>query len=696
MEASSLSVFAFSLSLISIALLVLLLLRHYLPLRTTPAYLLLPVFLSLFLPCSIILLVPIDIASSAVEEDGQPRGIWLPSGAMHYIWRITYWLTFALTWAVLPLLGEYSDSGAREPKDRMRYSLRANAKYQLITLAVGVAGLIYIVLQNGFHGPNVKALIMALAYSYGLILAIYLMGHGLVALPRRLLKGASVTGRLHQLQCSAPRLHDKLQDAMDKLEDLEATLRDVQRNKRPGMTKDLSEWVDDLAEPADYARTRSSPRASRPSPLSIPAVITERYLSDLSRRLKRARHARLRFLAEWHDLVTSASRSQAILDASTTRSLASSSSGKPLLTPTLRFHLYYHFLPSLRLLLASLLALASAGILYSEIAKSFAPAYSLISLTVVHHPSSTSVGKIGFAGQAIAAFWLCYMCATALTSMREVRIWGNRALVPRHTYAESACWYACQVAKLTVPLSYNFITLLPRDIHFNTTFYQFLGQLIDLTPLGTGFSRFFPVLIVLPVAATAFGLYGRVQRVFGFGAMEDELEGEEWREGKALIQREVLAGVGTRPGAGALGLSPRDASPSTTSPVERPGLRNGAAGRYSDFPPGLSAEEQNIGVSSPGAGQTRRARATRTMDGESVEAGGGWFSDLGHRLKNTIETVGDRPGLEFRMPERPKWLGGNGAENGAGGAARGQQGGGNALGRFFGGGGGGDGGGLRL
>lgn len=85
-------------SLLVISLLVLLLLRHFLPLRSTPGYLLTPVFLALALPSSIILLVPIDLASSSGTDTEGARGIWLPEGVMLVAWRIAYWLTFALTW----------------------------------------------------------------------------------------------------------------------------------------------------------------------------------------------------------------------------------------------------------------------------------------------------------------------------------------------------------------------------------------------------------------------------------------------------------------------------------------------------------------------------------------------------------------------------------------------------------------------
>jgi hypothetical protein len=85
-------------ALLVICLLVLLLIRYYLPLRSTPGYLILPVFLSLALPSSIILLVPIDLASHAVAADETARGIWLPDRALLVTWRIAYWLTFMLTW----------------------------------------------------------------------------------------------------------------------------------------------------------------------------------------------------------------------------------------------------------------------------------------------------------------------------------------------------------------------------------------------------------------------------------------------------------------------------------------------------------------------------------------------------------------------------------------------------------------------
>lgn len=480
-------------SLLVISILVLLLLRHYLPLRTTPGYLLFPVFLALALPCSIILLVPIDLASTEnAENDGPKRGVWLPQRAVLATWRITYWLTFVLTWFILPFLGEYCDSGCRETKARVLYSLRSNARYQLMYLGTAIAGLVYFILTSGLHGQSIKGLVMALAYAWGLVLAIGLMGHGLVALPRRLFKNASITERLRRLQAQAPKIKDKLDDSKEELETLENTVMQLKQRKT-GTSKDILEWIDELAEtsvlPGSRPGATAAVRATNPS---IPAVVTERYLADLTRKLKRARHKKARFVDEWANLCQQAQDTQVILDSASSKKLdfgreRPGARGLKVLTPSMRFYVYFYVMPYSRVAFSVIFAAASVLIVWSEVVSSFAPKLSVIGLTVVHYPNSGD-GKVPFMGQLLAAAWLLYMDTCALYAISDVKVWGNRALVKRQTYAESATWYSLQVAKLTVPLSYNFITMMPREVFRETSFYNFLGKLINLTPLGSGFS----------------------------------------------------------------------------------------------------------------------------------------------------------------------------------------------------------------
>jgi hypothetical protein len=709
--ASAVGSYIFTLqALVLISLLVLLVLRRFLPLRTAPAYLIVSIFLALALPASVILLVPVDLASSARVEDEASKGIWLPERVMLVSWRISYWLTFVLTWFILPLLGEYMDSGFRDPKRRMFYSLRSNGRYQLIVLGCAVAGLIYISISQGFNFTAIKALIMALAYVWGLILAIYLMGHGLVALPRRMFRSADVCGKLRRLQMHAPKANERLEDAILNLEELEGEVT-VLKQRKTGTARGYQEWIEELAETVGLPESRAaaSPLV-RNAAAKLPAVITERYLADLTRRLERARHRRARYIEEWDRIVQAASDAQTILDsrASKRLSFVRSSPQSPWLqqfsplTPYLRYHLHVRVIPALQTLRGALFTLASIAIIWSELIKFPAPQLSAVSLTVIHHPNNNDY-QIGFGGQIIAAFWICYMCACALSSVNEVPVWNDRALVRRHTHAESACWYAGQIAKLTVPLSYNFLTFLPKHIHESTTFYNFLGRLINLTPLGTGFDYLFPIFILLPVCATLFNLYGRIKNVLGFDILTDEDDDENntfgsgsWREGRDLIARDLAGHHAVPAGASSsLGLTdstrpsldtqrpPRSAAAATAAPTWYipPAERSSAAQP--------SQQQQQQRQDRPPQQQQRRTAVD--LDPEPEEDN--FFTLFGKRVKNTIDTI-DTPrwmqpsssssaksGSESPLFRRPRWMGG---EDGGGGNA----GAGSGFGRFFGGGGG--------
>ncbi|KIV88214.1 hypothetical protein PV10_09131 [Exophiala mesophila] len=668
------------LALLTISSAVLFLLRHYLPLRSTPAYLLTPIFFSLALPTSALILVPIDLASSARLTDHGGKGIWLPERAVLVAWRIVYWLTFVLTWFILPFLGEYMDAGYRDSKARMTYSLRANGRYQLIVLVCAIAGLIYMIFSYGFDFTAIKALVMALAYVWGLILAIYLMGHGLVALPRKLFRNADISGSLRRTQARAPRVHEKLEDAIAVLIDLEAQVASLKQRKT-GSARDFAEWIDELEDLTAYSEIRS---LANPSPLmtdsstAVPAVITERYLADLTRRLTRARYRRARYIREWDHIVKIASDLQAILDSKASKKLTfESTSSSPrrfsLLTPYMRYHLHVHLAPYARLVLGAVLSVASIAIIWSEIIKFPAPQLSAVSLTVIHRPNDQDY-QIGFGGQLMASAWILYMCICALSSVNDVPTWNQRALVRRNTYPESACWYAGQIAKLTVPLAYNFLTFLPKDIHRNSTFYNFLGRLINLTPLGTWFDYLFPIFILLPVCATLFNLYGRIKNILGFGILEDEDEQEDnpsgfgtggWREGRDLIARDLQGNRSTTLG---LGESPRVS-------LDIPRARNHPT-RW--VPPSDRAGAATAPLDSrvqPAPGMARQRAPP--LDPEPEEEN--FFTLFGRRVKNTIDTI-DTPrwmqpgGSGSRLSptsssglRRPKWMGGDG-ESGADGS----------------------------
>lgn len=588
---------------------------------------------------------------------------------------------------ILPILAEFSDSGFREPKDKVMDSLRANAQYYALVFGSGIVGLIYVLYSYGVSLDSLKSTVMALAYSWGLILAIYLMGHGLVAIPRRLLRSANISDRLRRIQAQAPKTYERMEDAEMTLEDLEMQVSELSRRKG-GSANLFQDWIEELVDmtnlPESGPATARVVRGSGDASKVLPTVITQKYMADLTRRLVRAKHARSRHVSEWNRLLQDAVKTQAILDSAAPKKLdfgaASPHAGFwdrwDILTPYTRYLFHFHVVPYLRVVVGGVLALASACIVWSEVVKGVLPTLSVIRYSVIHHwqPAKTpkrvvdateeNNGQVGLAGQIIAALWLLYMCAAALISITEVKVWRGRALVRRNTAHESAFWYASQVARLSVPLSYNFMTFL-GGIYKTTVFYDFLGQLINLTPLGEWFDILFPAFILLPVCATLFGLYGKIKRTIGLDV--DVVDGDDeegtnvygtgsWREGRDLIERELngssaairgrrvetaarIAGARSAPILTVPGSARRDEGPLTplgTSPNTRP----------------------------PASRSTRRPHAsTSRADSDSEDEG--FFGALGHRFRNTMDTM-DTPKW-FQDIKKSKWMGGDDEGDSSGG-----------------------------
>ncbi|WEW55261.1 hypothetical protein PRK78_000690 [Emydomyces testavorans] len=510
---------------------------------------------------------------------------------------------------------------------------------------------------------------MALAYVWGLVLAIYLMGHGLVAIPRSLWRNARPGNRLQRLQSQAPLIYDRLIDAKSSLEDIRSQVKQLNRRKM-SVPLDLQDWIDELAELVNSPGSRGSRfTESDTSRASGPAIVTERYLAELTRNLNRARHKNARFTDAWSRLVQEAADCQAILDSSTSKHLefsrhvshSSLSSRRSFLTPYLRYILHFHILPIFRMIWSGLFALASACIVWSELVKSFAPTISIVSLSVTHAYHETP--SIGFFGQVVASGWMLYMCSAAFVGVTDTKVWGNRALVPRNTYGESACWYAGLIARLTVPLAYNFLTLLSRTVQHKTSFYDFLGHFIDLTPLGKGFDYFFPIFILVPVAATLFNMYGKVKNALGFGLLDGEDSGSTddpvgvgigtWREGRELINQELS-------GPGFLGLSSR----STIGNDQFADSGNAAAPLSHRGPTLRVPPSQTSGVLLYEHSTSSRSIRTPNLvpEGEEDESP---FQSFVHRVKNTFETAIKpkwlpRVDSEFK---RPKWMRGDGDDD---------------------------------
>lgn len=431
------------------------------------------------------------------------------------------------------MLQGYVDSGYYGTFAKIKDSFRHNARYQLIILLVGSCGLLYIILSSGLTFSSIKALAIALSHSYALVIALWLMGHGFINIPRRSWVEANQQVRLKHFYQQATQTNDAIAEAQSDYADIAAEIYALGPFKDTRYTDWIQKLLDQVEEGPGIPISSTTSAVTGRSRVQIErSMINEEYLSTLSRRFITARNRLVRYDADWQKLLREASRSEDIIKSQENKSLVFRYKKTPL-PPKAAFAYYYLIKPQLERIIAILCAILTIILVWSEI--THGTILSIVNIAI----SRTT----GFWQQALSSIFLGYMCVCSLASLSRIRIFKVYALVYRHSDPSSMLWYAMYACRLTVPLSFNFITLITSR---ESVFEEFLGKFINLTPLGKYFNDWLPRFILIPMLITSFHLYDRIRDFFGFGLSfdsEDDIDDEGMRgsavEGKHLIRRSL-------------------------------------------------------------------------------------------------------------------------------------------------------------
>jgi len=348
------------------------------------------------MPFSIVLLFPIDLASTAADNlcaadpDNCARPLfYLSAQTLLLCWRIGYWSTFALTWVIFPILQSYVDSGHRSPRRRLVSALRQNLRYQAIILSIFALGLVYILFTikiNSFS--DFESLLIALANTYGLLLAIFCMGHGLVNIPRRIWYSSSLDTGIREIERTAVTAWETKSDAED---DAAATAGEIATWERQCEGRDdaLANWVRDLA-------LKSPDPGAPPVPVDD-RNLTENYLASLSRRVRMSQNQLLKAQTNWRAVLKRAAYLYDLKSASSTSgksiewTLSSRGRFGPMIPGRVQYSWYLGILPWLSRAVAVAAAVLSVSIVWSE---------------VVHNWTSPLLSLVGIVLRATGQVWL--------------------------------------------------------------------------------------------------------------------------------------------------------------------------------------------------------------------------------------------------------------------------------------------------
>ncbi|KAG0223548.1 hypothetical protein BGX31_008446 [Mortierella sp. GBA43] len=447
-------------------------------------------------------------------------------------------------WALIPLLQVYTQSGEFTVMKRLRHSIRYNIIYQLLIGAVALLGLVYVWYSQG--SSNLRAYVMALSNSWGLILVVVFMGHGMVDVPRRLWHKGDNARELRRLAFQASVVKDKRQDTEDEVLHVARELSVVCH--RIQVSDPLRPYVDQMVEgfPAVRGVQFESSRTVSPTSFSqgqrgdlgggaglggsrltsglstsgrkftdavVPAIVTEKYLADLNARIKRALRMNDRWTAIWHNLLKAGFLAQDIQENADNPEKKFRSSLRPLASKPkewqLSFEWYWHLKlrPILLRSIALICAILSLLIVWSEMTyQNTNPILSVIGLLVQIAQDRLSYGAI----EAVSFLTMLYMCTCAYTTLMKMKLLNNYVLVPNHhTDEPTLLFIGSYLCRLTFPLVYNYLTISSLGKEDNTEFAAYMGK-IDMVPFLGEFNYYMPYAILIPTLITLFNVFAKM------------------------------------------------------------------------------------------------------------------------------------------------------------------------------------------
>ncbi|KAH9712876.1 LMBR1-like membrane protein [Citrus sinensis] len=250
-----------------------------------PRYVLFTVGYTWFCSLSIIILVPADIWTTISNPPHHNE-----NGGISVLWSLSYWSTFLLTWAVVPLIQGFEDAGDFTVTERLRTSVHANLLFYLIVGSIGLFGLILLITMHKIRSRGVLGFAMACSNTFGLVTGAFLLGFGLSEIPKSCWKNADWTTRQkvlsHKIAKMAVKLDDAHQDLSNAIVVAQATSNQMSKRDplRPYMNV-----IDDMLTQMFKEDPFFKPQGGRLGENDMDYDTDEKSMATLRRHLRRAR-----------------------------------------------------------------------------------------------------------------------------------------------------------------------------------------------------------------------------------------------------------------------------------------------------------------------------------------------------------------------------------------------------------------------
>ncbi|CAK9859285.1 unnamed protein product [Sphagnum jensenii] len=482
---------------------------QYFAASTVPLYVRWIVGYAWFCTISIIILVPADIWTTVSYGSSKTIGI---------LWSWSYWSTFILTWFLVPLLQGYEDAGDFTVANRLKTSAQGNLMLYGAVGAVSMIGVFIMVFMGTLHWNKVLGVAIACSNTFGLVTGAFLLGFGLVEIPRSMWRNADLQYRQkvlsHKIAKAAVKLDDAHQELSTAIVIAQATSNQMARHDslRPCM-----DVIDEIMTEMVREDPMFKPSGGRMGESDMDYDTDEKSMAALKRRLLKAQSAYYRYKSDYSGYVWEALELEETvknLERGTTASdWCFASSIQPVRTgsfATILSKVEYVWRCILRQhlvkVLAATLGIMSVAIVMAEATLLFEADLSLFSVILRMVDEEVLL-------QVVAFVPLAYMCVCTYFSLIRLGMMTIYYLAPKHTSSVSLLMLCSMVARYAAPLCYNFLYLIrlrtPDGKPSLTVFETRMGAMTDT------FNRIYPLFMVIYTGLLASNVLDRVMGVFG-------------------------------------------------------------------------------------------------------------------------------------------------------------------------------------
>ena len=499
-------------------------------------------FLAWFASLSMLVLAPADIWVVLHGHEGRvvPLALW---------WQIAYWYAFVAMVLILPLLQGYAESGDFTLWDKIMYTLKYNGKFYGGVLLLGLLGIIILAVMDRFAAYDLQGWLMGVSNAYGLIGALFLMGYGLVDIPRKLWQKSDMKRRVLLLYHYAGVQVEKAAEAHRQLAKVIGIVNRV--SELFGRRDRLRPYMDQIERMTDKVDEVAPEEIDMDDEEVDLDYFTQKDLGELRRRLRQAIEGFEREKEKYLQLIRDYFRIQDILKNMDRIGCPYSSDAHPD-RPSWLGHIEWWWRCRIEAwamkFLAFLLCLVSLAVIIGEVGISKKlPNLSLFAFFLQNMKDRT-VGIL-----ALSFSVLLYLCICTYYTLFKLGRFSFYLLVPRHTAPYSLLTNALFMARFSFPLAYNFLAAIALPAgkkHVDpdlqeTEFFRTLGHPMQQAPgIGLQFTTYVPLIIVPYTVLVLFNVFNRVVALFDrsqrFSFDEDWDTATTYAStGQTMLQREL-------------------------------------------------------------------------------------------------------------------------------------------------------------